>query len=198
MAYSSQSCLKWVHNHDQEPDFRGMICCKIKPGTVANLTKRLVVQPRLANLKIFSAVRRGFHWSFCGHQIHTVQSGGSLKPVGLFREARAGIGVYVGPNDPSNIALPIVDVSSFTSQVEIKEKAIMLGILVGIKKCGQNNDTVLVLSDCEEAVERLGEKFASPQLEIRHVARKYVSKATRLARKACKMDRNIFDDAPDF
>ena len=134
---------------------------------------------------VFDMARRNFRTTASQFTVHTVQTGGALMLQGTSGTARAGIGVFVGYRDPENMAMPIANVPAHQSPTAIKEKAIMLGILVGTRKIVTKDDTVVVVSDSIEAVERLREKFSTPNVEIRCVPRKYITQAARLARRAC-------------
>lgn len=119
-----------------------------------------------------------------------IQTGASFQTAGKMHAgyARAGIAVYVTPNNLKNISLPLKVMPTVDAYTSLSDKAIMLGILVGRERYCASPGKLVVLSDCLDSVYRLRDKFAAPDLEIRHVARKHVRRANWLARKAAKED----------
>ena len=117
----------------------------------------------------------------------------SMAGVGVEREISAGIGIYFGQQKPASVSLPVqYDVKrgpgptwDAPSYAKTQEKTIMLGILIGTRRAPPGTESVLVLSDCKAAVEKLQEKFAALKVQIGLVSRKGVIPARRLARKAC-------------
>ncbi|GAU87688.1 hypothetical protein RvY_00501 [Ramazzottius varieornatus] len=144
------------------------------------------------------------HTSSPSPAVHTVQTGGALMLRGSTGTVRAGIGVFVGYRDPENMAMPIADVPADQSPVAVKRKSHYDG-----RKITAKDDTVVVIPDSVEAVERLRDKFTTPNVEIRCVPRKFVTQASskfpsdidltsyqRSARLSGRYDVNFYVESP--